>query len=55
MSGKKKSFYFYFKDNMESLGLQAPSTLFGSLNTAIVNITALSLAVETIWIRRYCC
>lgn len=31
------SFYRYFKENMESLGLPAPESLFGTLQTAVAN------------------
>lgn len=34
-------FYKYFKENMESLGLPAPKTLFGSVQTAVTNATVI--------------
>lgn len=32
-------FYKYFKENMESLGLPAPESLFGTLQAAVANAT----------------
>jgi len=34
-------FYRYFKANMESMGLPAPESLFGTLQTAVASATAL--------------
>jgi hypothetical protein len=34
-------FYRYFKENMDSLGLPAPETLYGNLQLALTNATAL--------------
>jgi len=42
----KKSFYGYFKESMNSLGLPAPDSLFGSLTAATLNISALLKLVE---------
>jgi len=36
-----------FKDNMEALGLPAPTTLFGSVSAAVATISAISKAVST--------
>ena len=41
-----KSFYGYFKENMEALGLQAPVGLFGSLTLAIASIKAILAEVD---------
>ena len=42
----QKTFYGYFKENMESLGLPAPDTLFGTLATATATISAIVASVE---------
>lgn len=34
-------FYRYFKENMDSLGLPAPETLFGSVQAAVANATVI--------------
>ena len=34
------NFYLYLKDNMESLGLPAPQSLFGNLQMALANAAA---------------
>ncbi len=39
-------FYKYFKENMESLGLPAPETLFGSLQAAIANTTVILSQID---------
>jgi hypothetical protein len=41
-----KTFYTYFKENMKSMGLPAPETLFGTVGTATANISAIVGAVE---------
>jgi hypothetical protein len=46
MSGKDKSFYYYFKENMNALGLPAPESLFGNVASAAANTTAIVAAVE---------
>lgn len=46
MPSENKSFYFFFKENMKSLGLPAPETLFGNLTTATSNITAIVVVAE---------
>jgi hypothetical protein len=40
------SFYDYFRENMESLGLPAPQSLFGSVSTAIATSTTILTQVE---------
>lgn len=40
------SFYDYFRENMESLGLPAPQSLFGSVSTAIATSTTTLTQVE---------
>lgn len=35
-------FYMYFKENMEALGLPAPETLYGNLQLALANATAMA-------------
>lgn len=39
-------FYSYFKENMEGLGLPAPETLFGTLETAVVNATVILSQID---------
>ncbi len=39
-------FYTYFKENMESLGLPAPETLFGSLQAAVSNATIILSQID---------
>jgi hypothetical protein len=39
-------FYRYFKENMDSLGLRAPESLFGSLTTAVGTATTLLTQVD---------
>lgn len=34
------NFYLYFRENMQSLGLPAPETLFGNLQLALANAAA---------------
>ena len=38
---KEQSFFKYFKENMDSLGLKVPSTLFDTQTTAILNASAI--------------
>jgi hypothetical protein len=40
------NFYRYFKENMEGLGLPAPETLFGSLQSAVAHASLLLAQVE---------
>lgn len=42
----QKTFYGYFKENMEGLGLPAPDTLFGTLATATATISAIVVGIE---------
>jgi hypothetical protein len=42
----QRSFYSYFKENMETMGLPAPDSLFGKLATATATISAIVAAVE---------
>ncbi len=46
MSEDSKSFYFYFKENMESMGLPAPESLFGTVSIAAATITALAAPLK---------
>lgn len=39
-------FYRYFKENMESMGLPAPETLFGSLTTAVATATTILSQID---------
>ena len=39
-------FYHYFKENMESMGLPAPQSLFGSVTTAVATATTLLTQVD---------
>ena len=39
-------FYKYFKENMEGLGLPAPETLYGNLQLALANATAMAKYVD---------
>lgn len=39
-------FYKYFKENMDSLGLPAPETLFGSLTTAVGTATTILSQID---------
>jgi hypothetical protein len=39
-------FYQYFKENMESMGLPAPQSLFGSVTSAVATATTLLSQVE---------
>jgi len=39
-------FYRYFKENMEALGLPAPETLYGNLQLALANVTAMAKYVD---------
>ena len=43
----EKTFYFYFKENMNSLGLPAPESLFGKLTTAVASIGTMASYVKT--------
>jgi hypothetical protein len=43
---KASSFYDYFRENMKTLGLPAPQSLFGTLTTALATIGAMSKYVE---------
>ena len=40
-------FYFYFKQNMELIGLSAPTQMFGTMEKTIGSAYAISKAVET--------
>jgi hypothetical protein len=40
------NFYKYFKENMDSLGLPAPETLFGTVQAAVANATVILAAVD---------
>jgi len=40
------SFYQYFKENMESMGLPAPQTLFSSVTSAVATATTLLSQVD---------
>lgn len=46
MSSDSKSFYTYFKENMQSLGLPAPESLFNNVATATATTAAIAAAVE---------
>ncbi|WP_263769464.1 hypothetical protein [Propionivibrio soli] len=39
-------FYKYFSENMEALGLPAPETLYGNLQLALANVTAMAKYVD---------
>ena len=39
-------FYKYFKENMESLGLPAPETLFGTVQTAVANAAVILSQID---------
>lgn len=39
-------FYKYFKENMESMGLPAPETLFGSLTSAVATATTILSQID---------
>ncbi len=43
---KASSFYDYFRENMEALGLPAPESLFGRLTLALGSIGAMSKYVQ---------
>lgn len=40
-----KTFYYYFKENMEATGLPCPETIFGVTTTAVTNIGLLAAYV----------
>ncbi len=40
------TFYSYFKENMEGLGLPAPQTLFGSMQAAVANATVILSQID---------
>ena len=40
------SFYDYFKENMEDLGLPAPASLFGTVQAAVGNVTVILGLIE---------
>jgi hypothetical protein len=42
----EKTFYFYFKENMNALGLPAPESLFGTASTAVATIISLAAPIE---------
>lgn len=44
---KEKTFYQYFKQNMEETGLPAPMSLFGTLSTATASIGAMTTYIST--------
>jgi len=39
-------FYDYFKENMEGLGLPAPASLFGSVQTAVANASVILSQID---------
>lgn len=39
-------FYRYFKENMDGLGLPAPESLFGTMQTAVANATILLSQID---------
>ncbi|MET0267025.1 MAG: hypothetical protein ABW202_15585 [Duganella sp.] len=39
-------FYRYFKENMEALGLPAPESLFGTLQTTVATVTVLLTNID---------
>jgi len=39
-------FYKYFKENMESLGLPAPATLFGTVQAAVTNASVILSQID---------
>lgn len=41
-----KTFYGYFKENMETLGLPAPESLFGTLQTTVATISTIATQVD---------
>ena len=43
---KEKGFYDYFNENMETLGLPAPRTIFGNVTLAAASIAAMCKYVE---------
>ncbi|SFI03313.1 hypothetical protein SAMN04515618_108118 [Collimonas sp. OK307] len=40
------SFYDYFKENMEGLGLPAPASLFGSVQAAVANASIILSQID---------
>lgn len=40
------TFYRYFKENMEALGLPAPEALFGNLQTAVTSASAILAGID---------
>ena len=44
----EQSFFLYFKENMNSLGLGVPETLFDTQKTAIANASALAAALSIV-------
>lgn len=44
----KKTFYEYFKESMDSLGLPAPDSLFNSMAAATATISAMSTAIKSL-------
>jgi hypothetical protein len=48
MASNDKTFYFYFKENMNATPfIVCPETLFGQFSTAVVSITAMASYVKT--------
>lgn len=43
---KMSNFYQYFKENMDGLGLPAPKTLFGSMQTAVGSATVILTQID---------
>lgn len=43
----KKTFYYYFKENMNDLGLPVPDGYFDTQNTAIATASAIITAIKT--------
>ncbi|HFD31910.1 MAG TPA: hypothetical protein ENJ28_04245 [Gammaproteobacteria bacterium] len=43
---KEQSFFKYFKENMNSLGLKVPSSLFDTQSSAVLNASAILAAIK---------
>lgn len=41
-----QSFYKYFKENMEAMGMPAPEKLFGTLGTAVATATTILSTID---------
>jgi len=46
MPSDNKSFYFYFEENMEALGLPCPESLFGSASAAVGAICTVAASIK---------